>query len=67
MSVSCHSPARNSAEIIPLNKGASRLHCIAALKAQGRAGYLIDIGDRYILAYRQPEAGEYLRIDPTGR
>ena len=59
-------PAAPSATIIPMKKAASRLRGIRSLMAQHRTGYLIDIGERYIVAAQEPDAGSYLRVDPNG-
>ena len=55
-----------SATIIPLAKAVSRLRGIRAVIALRRTGYLIDIGDRYILVAHAPESGSYLRVEPNG-
>lgn len=60
-------PAPADAEIVNFAKEVSRLRGIRLIAARRRPGYLIDIGERYLVLAHPPEVGEYVEVDGLGR
>ncbi len=56
----------SGAEIIPFRKAASRLRCLRALRRSHRGGFLLDVGDRYIILSTAPKSGSFIAVDSNG-